>query len=66
MELRFLPNREGYRFWGETLDGELVACVVRRDPIGCHSVYREDNDESIWFQLRGWAERHDAPEGATK
>ncbi len=34
MELRFLPNREGYRFWGETYDGELVACVVKRGPSG--------------------------------
>lgn len=58
MELRDLPNRAGYRFWGVTYDGDVVACVVRRDPIGCHSVYRELDDAPFFTQLRGWTERN--------
>ena len=57
MDMCFLPNRAGYRFWGVTHDGDVVPCVVKKDPIGCHSVYREDDGAPFWFQLRGWTER---------
>ena len=49
-----LPNQEGFRFTGIDKEGNLHPCVVRKNPVGCHSVYRLDNGEPFFFQLCGW------------
>lgn len=58
--LRDLPNQDGYRFVGVTLDQERVPCIVGVDPVGCHSVYRESDREPFFFKLHGW-EPHPQP-----
>lgn len=59
--LRDIPNQAGYRFIGITLDAERVPCVVALNGAGCHSVYRESDNEPLWFKLVGWEPHETEP-----
>lgn len=56
--LRDLPNQEGFRFVGVDLHMVEHDCIVDKNPVGCHSVYREADREPFFFRLYGW-KRHD-------
>lgn len=49
-----IPNQQGYRFVGITLEQERVPCVVDLNASGCHCVYRESDRRLFWFKLYGW------------
>lgn len=53
-KLQDLPNKEGFKFTGVDRLREEFECVVKKDPVGCHSVYRVDNGEPCFMQLVGW------------
>lgn len=58
--LRDIPNQDGYRLIGITLDGAKLPCVVCVDSNGHHSVYRESDREHFWFKLYGWEPRSES------
>lgn len=49
-----LPNQEHFKFIGITKNGERHECEVRKNAVGCHSVYRTADGEPCFTQLAGW------------
>jgi hypothetical protein len=54
VRLADLPNQVGFRFTGVDREGGEHKCEVRKNPVGCHGVYRLDTGEPFFVQLCGW------------
>lgn len=55
--LQDLPNQEGFVFIGIDKNNNKHECEVKKNPIGCHSVYKTENGEPFFFQLSGWEQK---------
>lgn len=53
-KLSDIPNREGFQFIGIKENGQEIACVVMRSPVGYFSVYTADSLVPCWCELKGW------------
>lgn len=53
-DLALLPNASEFEFTGCFKDGSESLCIVKKDSIGMHSVFRISDNEPCWFQLSGW------------
>lgn len=51
-----IPNQEGFKFIGVDEDRDEFPCTVKKDSIGCHSVYRDLDGEPCFNRLIGWKE----------
>lgn len=49
-----LPNQEGFKFIGMDKENIRHVVEVKKDAIGCHSVYRTHDGEPFFVRLFGW------------
>lgn len=49
-----LPNQEGFKFIGVDKENMRHECEVKKNAIGCHSVYRTQDGEPFFMRLAGW------------
>ena len=52
-ELRDIPNIDGYEFIGIDHDDREIKCIVKKNPVGCHSAYDLDGNP-VFIQLKYW------------
>lgn len=50
-----IPNHDGYRFIGKTFDGELIPCIVKKRPTGCHIAVDERDGTPCFSRLESWS-----------
>jgi len=49
-----IPNTDGYRLIGIDDDFNEFFCVVRKNPVGCFSLYKEENSAPCFMQIKYW------------
>ncbi len=49
-----IPNEEGFKCIVIDSDHNEFECIVKKNGIGMHSLYKTENDEPCWMSLIAW------------